>query len=155
MLAYVWQRTVVKDFEVRLYVFREPLSQVLKLYGPQMFLKIDHRLMRCIEIETRPYILGRGLNHVMFHCHVVALTRGVSQWRDRRRLGRGGKMLTQGTRASILFPLLNYTAVTFPPLSPLPALSPSAPSAIQCKSFLESCFSLWSYSNRLLNLPVG
>lgn len=39
-LAFVWQRTVVKDFEVGMYVFREDLSQVSKLYGPQMFLKI-------------------------------------------------------------------------------------------------------------------
>lgn len=40
LLAYAWQRIVVKDFEVGMYDFRENLSQVLKLYGPQMFLKI-------------------------------------------------------------------------------------------------------------------
>ena len=52
------------------------------------------------------------------------------------------------------FPVIS-TTVTFPPLCPLPAPSPSASGAIRCKSFLKSCFSLWSYSNRLLNLPVG
>lgn len=40
LVAYVWQRAVVKGFEVGIYVFREELSQVLKLCGPQMFLKI-------------------------------------------------------------------------------------------------------------------